>query len=264
MKKITSKDGTTIAFEQLGEGPALILVDGALCYRTFGPMEPLSALLTPHFTVFTYDRRGRGESADTTPYTVEREIEDIAALIAEAGGSASVFGISSGAVLALEATASGLAITRLAIYEPPFINDASQRQQSQDDGTKLGELLAAGQRGAAIELFMTMAGTPAEMISQMRGAPMWPALEALAPTLAYDMAIMGHSSGDGSLPVERLATITIPTLVMSGGASPAGMTEGVQQVARALLHGQYRPLAEQTHNVAPQVLAPVLIEFFKS
>lgn len=258
MHKVTTKDGTPIAFDRTGKGPALILVDGALCSRNFGPMGPLAALLAPHFTVFTYDRRGRGDSGDTLPYAVEREVEDIAALIAEAGGSAFVYGISSGAALALQAAARGLAITRLALYEPPFMIDDSHRAP-EDYLPRLTEWVAAGRRGDAVALFMTDAvGLPAEAVAPMRQAPMWPALEAVAPTLVYDATVMG----DYAVPTERTAAITIPTLVMDGGASPAWARDAVQALADALPNAQHRTLAGQTHEVAADALAPVLEEFF--
>jgi pimeloyl-ACP methyl ester carboxylesterase len=259
MSTVRSSDGTTIAFDQWGEGSPLIYVGGALNDRSAG--APLAALLAQRFTVLSYDRRGRGASGDTPPYAVEREVEDLEALIVEAGGSAFVYGMSSGGALALQAAARGLAITKLAIYEPPFAADDNQRRRAREYATRLTELLSAGRRGDAVELFMTMVGMPAEMIAQMRGAPMWPALEALAPSLAYDSAVMGDSGG-GSLPTERLAAVAAPTLVLDGGASPAWMREVARLVANTLPGGQHRRLEGQTHDVAPEALAPVLEEFF--
>src|SRR5512136_3089047 len=148
MQKVTSKDGTPIAFGKTGHGPAIILVSGALGDRSAA--APLTPLLSPHFTVLAYDRRGRGDSGDTAPYAVEREVEDIDALVTEAGGSAFVYGHSSGAVLALEAAARGLAITRLALYEPPFIVDNSHPPVSADYVARLNQLVAAGRRGDAV------------------------------------------------------------------------------------------------------------------
>ncbi|MGH2516968.1 MAG: alpha/beta fold hydrolase, partial [Ktedonobacterales bacterium] len=229
MNTLTSKDGTTIAFDRVGAGPALILVDGAMCSRTFGPLGPLAALLAPHFTVFTYDRRGRGESGDTLPFAVEREVEDIAALITEAGGSAGVYGISSGAFLAIEAASQlQTTVTKLAVYEPPCGMDEDAIQRFKDYRTQLGGLLAAGRRGDAVALFMRFVGvglatedTPApdDPGAQMRQTPLWPIFEAVAPTLAYDAAAMG----DSSVPREQAAALTMPTLAMAGGASPAWM-----------------------------------------
>src|SRR6266568_645857 len=180
MKKVHSKDSTAIAFDQLGQGSAIILVGGAFTDRSQPTLVQLAALLAPHFTVFNYDRRGRGESGDTAPYAVEREVEDLGALITEAGGSAFVVGGSSGAVLALEA-ARKLPITKLALYEPPFIVDDSRPPLPADYVAQLIELISSGRRGDAVEFFMTKAvGVPAEFVAQMQNAPMWPALEAAA------------------------------------------------------------------------------------
>jgi pimeloyl-ACP methyl ester carboxylesterase len=260
MGKVISKDGTSIAYNQSGNGSPIILVDGAMCYRAFGPMEKLSALLSEHFRVFTYDRRGRGESGDTAPYAVEREIEDIEALINEAGGSAFVYAISSGAGLALSAAARGLAIKKLALYEPPFTLAGLGQRQSEEYVTRLNELVSAGRQGEAVELFMTRTGMPPEAIAQMRNAPMWPMFEAIAPTLVYDAIIMG----DSSVPTEQAATVLVPTLVMDGGASPAWMREAAQAVADVLPHAQHRTISGQTHDVEASALAPVLEEFFAS
>jgi pimeloyl-ACP methyl ester carboxylesterase len=259
MDKVTSKDGTTIAFDQSGQGPAVILVGGALSDRSAG--RPLAALLAPHFSVFGYDRRGRGDSGDTAPYAVEREVEDIEALIEEAGGSASVFGMSSGAVLALEA-ARRLPIARLALYEPPFIVDDSRAPVPEDYVQQLAGLVSAGRRGDAVEYFMTKAvDVPAEYVAQMRSAPSWQGMEALAHTLAYDGAIMGNTLSGNPLPAERWASVTLPTLVMDGGDSPLWARNGVQAIVDVLPNARRRTLAGQTHAVAPEVLALVLVEF---
>lgn len=254
---VISKDGTRIAFEQSGSGPALILVDGAICYRAFGPMRPLSALLSPHFTVFAYDRRGRGDSGDTLPYAVEREIEDIDALIRQAGGSAFVYGTSSGAALTLRAAAHGLAIKKLVMYEPPFNPDDSMREMAVSYTARLKELLAEDRRGDAIALFMNRVGTPAEAVAGMRQAPVWPMFEAVAPTLAYDDAILGHS-----VPTDVAAQVTTPTLVMAGGATYPFMHEAARMLEAAMPNAQRRTLDGQTHDAAPEAVAPVLVEFF--
>lgn len=195
MGKVISKDGTAIAFDKSGQGAAIILVYGAFTVRSQPTMVQLAALLAPHFTVFNYDRRGRGESGDTHPYAVEREVEDLAALIKEAGGSASVWGWSSGAALALEAAARGLAITKLALYEAPYIVDDSRPPLPKDCVTQITEMIASGRRGDAVEYFMTRtAEAPAAWVAQMRNTPMWPELEAVAHTLIYDLAIMRQDS----------------------------------------------------------------------
>jgi len=261
MQTVRSKDGTTIAFDQSGSGPAMILVGGALTERSAG--APLAALLAPHFTVISYDRRGRGDSGDTAPYAVEREIEDIAALIEEAGGSAFIYGKSSGAALTLEAANHGLAIPRLALYEPPFIVDATRPMLPSDYVEHLTELVAAGRRGDAVEYFMAQAvEVPAEMLAHMRQSPLWSAMEQLAPTLLYDDAVMGGAMAGKPLPARRWAAVTMPTLVMDGGASPTWMHNAARAVADALPNAQRRTLAGQTHAVMPDVLAPILVEFF--
>jgi pimeloyl-ACP methyl ester carboxylesterase len=257
---VASRDGTPIAFERMGVGPALVLVDGALCFRSFGPMTPLAELLAPDFTVYRYDRRGRGDSGDTHPYAVAREIEDLEALIAEAGGSAYVFGMSSGAVLALEAAASGLAITKLALYEPPLSVGAEDPEEHEGFARRLEELVAAGRRGDAVEFFLASGGVPPEAIAEMRDEPSWPLFESVAPTLVYDTAVLG----DGTVPRERAATIGAPALVANGGESPDFFREAAAATAQAIPGARHRVLEGQSWGqVAPEALAPVLREFFR-
>jgi pimeloyl-ACP methyl ester carboxylesterase len=255
MPTVISTDGTTIAYERTGSGPPLVLVDGALCYRAAGPMRPLAALLRNDFTVFTYDRRGRGESSDTKPYAVAREVADLQAVIAEAGGEAYVYGISSGAALALATAAAGAGVTKLALYEPPFMADGAQVEGYSG---QLTELLDAGRNGDALALFMTNVGIPAEVISGMRTQPAWASLEAIAPTLAYDDQVLG----DGSVPRELASKIAVPALALAGGASPQSLQQAAKATADALPTGEHRTLDAQTHDVAPDVLAPVLTGFF--
>ena len=265
MSKVISNDSTTIAFDQSGQGPVVILVPSALSDRS--NTTQLAALLSPHFTVVNYDRRGRGESSDTKPYAVECEIEDIAALIDEAGGSAFIFGHSSGAVLALEATSKlPTRIKKQALFEPPFIVDNSRPPVPSDFATHAAELVSAGRRGDAVEFFMISAvGVPAELVAQMKESPMWAGLEAVAHTLAYDGTIMGDTQSGKPLPAQRWATVTAPTLVMDGGESPAWLHNAAQALADILPNAQHRTLKGQDHSVAitaPGVLAPILIEFF--
>ncbi|MBI5035510.1 MAG: alpha/beta hydrolase [Chloroflexi bacterium] len=261
MKKVTSKDGTTIAFDQLGKGSPVILVGGAFQQRASDQrMAQLASLLSHHFTVINYDRRGRGESTDTQPYVVAREVEDLQALIDETGGSVFVFGMSSGAVLALEAAARGLNIKKLAMYEPPFNTDDNGRAAAKNYTKQLTALLTENRRGDAAALAMTTWGTPPQVIEGMRHSPTWSAIESIAPTLAYDDAIMG----DGSVPTQRYASITVPTLVIDGGASPMFMHDAAQAIVTALPNAKRRTLNNQTHAYAPEVLAPVLEEFFAS
>jgi pimeloyl-ACP methyl ester carboxylesterase len=256
MDEVRSKDGTAIAFERSGEGPSLILVVGAFNDRATG--APLAAALQERFTVFNYDRRGRGDSTDTLPYAVEREVEDLEALIEEAGGSASVFGYSSGAVLALRAAAHGLSIPRLALYDPPVSADGGAGRLREDLAARLAGLVEEGRRGDAVELFQTeVVGIPAEVVAQIRQAPFWPALEAMAHTLVYETEILG----DGSLPTELAASVEAPTLVVIGEESSPFIREKAPALADVMPEARVRVLEEQGHDLVPQVLAPVLEEF---
>lgn len=266
MSTVTSRDGTTISYTRTGDGPALILVDGALCFRAFGPMLELAAQLDKDFTVYIYDRRGRGESSDTQPYAIEREIEDIAALIEVAGGSAFVHGMSSGAVLALMAASKLPTITKVSAYEPPLAIDASRPVTVENYLEQLDALLAANRRGDAVELFMQLVGTPAEMVAGMRQSPAWPTFESIAPTLHYDGIIVENPALRQSLPpafADELASIQAPTLVMAGGASPDWMRNAAQTIAKTTPGARYRVLEGQTHQVESASLAPALTEFFK-
>jgi pimeloyl-ACP methyl ester carboxylesterase len=258
MPVVTSADGTAIAYESTGSGPALVLVDGAMCYRAAGPMRPLAALLRGDFTVYTYDRRGRGESSDTTPYAVAREVEDLQALIARAGGEAYLYALSSGAALALTAAAAGPQITRLALYEPPFMAEAEDGARIKEYTERLNGLLDAGRKGDAVALFMTNVGIPAESVAGIRTQPGWAMLEAIAPTLAYDDEVLG----DGRVPRDLARAIAVPALVLAGGASPQSLQQAAKATADALATAEHRTLDGQTHDVAPDVLAPVLVEFF--
>jgi pimeloyl-ACP methyl ester carboxylesterase len=250
MGTVTSKDGTRIAFDQSGEGPAIILVVGAFNDRATG--APLTRFLERHFTVFNYDRRGRGESGDTAPYAIEREIEDLDALIAQAGGSACVFGYSSGAILSLRAAAHGLAISQLALYDPPPTGAKAGHLAPQ-----LTELIAAGRRGDAVELFQTEAvGIPAAVVAQMRNAPFRPALDKMAHTLVYESTILR------SLPEGLLASVRVPTLVVDGEESHVMLRQAAQSLADALPNGRYHTLKGQGHDIVPAVVGPVLEEFF--
>jgi pimeloyl-ACP methyl ester carboxylesterase len=259
---VLSQDGTAIAFDRRGHGPAVILVDGALCYRGMGPSGPLAELLARQFTVFTYDRRGRGESGDTAPYAVEREVEDIAALLSEAGGTAFVWGTSSGAALALEATNRLRGIEKLALYEAPFIVDDS-RSTTQDGWTRIGAAVAADRRSDAVKLFMKTVGVPDIFIALMRFMPAWSKLKGVAHTLPYDGALVQENQKGAPLPAGRWASVTVPTLVMDGGKSPAWMRNANRALASVLPNARHRTLEGQTHMLNAKVHAPVLMEFFK-
>jgi pimeloyl-ACP methyl ester carboxylesterase len=263
MEKVTSKDGTQIAFDRTGEGPAVILVAGALGVRSHPIMSQLAAQLTPYFTVINYDRRGKGDSGDAPPYAVEREIEDIEALIDEAGGSASLYGLSSGAALALEAgNKLPTKVKKLALYEPPYIVDASHPPLPSDFVQQVNNLVSSGRRGDAVALFMKVVGVPEEFIPQMREMPMWPQMEKVAHTLAYDGTIMGDNQSGNPLPPNEWRSATMPTLVIVGGESPAFFHNGTQALVDILPNAQRFVLEGQTHEVSAEALAPVLVEFF--
>jgi pimeloyl-ACP methyl ester carboxylesterase len=261
--KTISTDGTAIAFDRSGQGPALILVDGALCYRASGPSRPLARALAEHFTVFTYDRRGRGDSGDRTPYAIEREVDDISALIREAGGDAFVYGVSSGAALALEAASRGLPVSKLALYEAPFIVDDSRPPIPDDFMSRLNQALASGRRGDAVRHFMRLVGVPAVFIALMRFMPAWSKLTAVAHTLPYDITIVKDYQKGTPLRPTPWAGATMPTLVMDGGKSPAWMRTGMRSLADVLPNATYRTLEGQTHMIRPQALVGPLVDFFK-
>jgi pimeloyl-ACP methyl ester carboxylesterase len=262
MNTVRSADGTTIAFTQAGQGPPLILVDGAMCSRSFGPMSKLAAQLTPRFTVYTYDRRGRGDSGDTVPYAADREVEDIEALVTLAGETVFVHGTSSGSALALEAAKRIPAIGKLAVYEPPFIIDDTRTPIPDDYLDGLNQLVADGRRGDAVKMFMRFVGTPAFVTAVMPFTPVWPKLKAVAHTLPYDITIMqDHQRGTPFMGAEW-AAVKVPALVAVGGNSPAWMTNATRALADALPDARYRTLPGQTHMVKPQAIAPVLTEFF--
>ncbi|HEX5618053.1 MAG TPA: alpha/beta hydrolase [Solirubrobacteraceae bacterium] len=258
-----SEDGTAIAYETCGQGPALILVDGALCYRKMGPSPKVAASLSEHFTVVTYDRRGRGESADSAPYSVNREVEDLAALIAAVGGSAYLCGFSSGAVLALDAAASGLPITGLALYEPPFIVDDSRAPGAADYVEQLRGLLSSDRRGDAVRLFMRHVGLPGPLIALMPLMPAWGKLKRVAHTLPYDGEIMGDTQLGRPLPTTRwLPGTKVKTHVIVGGKSPAFFHNGTKMLADLLPNADHHVLDGQTHMVKAKALAPLLIDCF--
>jgi pimeloyl-ACP methyl ester carboxylesterase len=262
MSTVRSADGTTIAYTRAGQGPPLILVDGALCSRSFGPMPKLAAQLTEHFTVYTYDRRGRGDSGDTAPYEPDREVEDLEALVALAGEQVFVHGTSSGAALALEAAKHIRSITKLAVYEPPFIVDDTRPPMPEDWLPQLKALVAGGQRGDAVKMFMRFVGTPAIVTAVMPLTPVWGKLKAVAPTLPYDIAILADHQRGIALTQAEWAAIKVPTLVAAGGKSPAWMTNGTRALASALPDATYRTLPGQNHMVKAQAIAPALTEFF--
>jgi pimeloyl-ACP methyl ester carboxylesterase len=262
MSQVRSIDGTTIAYEKSGEGPAIILVDGALCSRAMGPMPKLAPHLAESHTVFTYDRRGRNESGDTAPYSVQREIEDLEALIDEAGGSASLFGVSSGAALALEvASRSSSRVEKLALYEAPFIVDDSREPLPPDFLEHVRHAVAGDRRGDAVRMFLKQVGMPSIFLALMRVTPVWRKLEAVAHTLPYDISVVKDNQRGEPLTAERWTTARVPTVVFAGGKSPVWMQNGQRALATALPDAELRVLPGQTHMVKAKALAPELVEF---
>lgn len=256
MNTVTSKDGTRIAYDRLGTGPAVILINGGPTDRRTN--APLADLLQANFTVINYDRRNRGDSGSDAPSSIDHEIDDLAAVLGAAGDQAFVFGSSGGAVLALQA-ARVLPFARLAVWEPPFIVPGTRAPVPDSYLPQLTELLGEGRRGDAVALFMTQAvGVPAEFVDQMRHAPFWASLEGLAHTLVTDAALMG----DWTVPTGQLADVRVPTLVLDGGASPAASRTSARAVTAALPQAQHQSIEGQEHNVAPEAIAPVLRAFF--
>jgi hypothetical protein len=262
-KTVTSADGTPIAYETFGQGPPLIAVCGATCDRAL--MRPTAQALGTHFATINFDRRGRGDSGDTLPYAVDREIEDIAALIDEAGGSAHLHGHSSGAGLVLHAVAAGLPVEKFVLHDPPYSpDDASSQDAARRFARGIRGLLAEDRRAEAIETFYRGTGMPDEMIEAMRETPMWPRLIALAPTLAYDSAVMGDIENGGAVPGDVVARARRPGLVLVGGESPPFMLDVSLRLADLLSDGSHRVIEGQGHVVAPDVLAPMVAEFLRT
>ncbi len=275
---VSSADRTPIAYDTYGDGPPLIMVGGALSFRAHARVERVAEPLASRFTVISYDRRGRGDSLDLTPYEVQREVDDIEALIDAFGGKAYLYGMSSGAMLALEA-ASRLPdkVIKLVMYEPPLILDDSRPPVPADYLPRLNELIAQGRRGDAVALFMIDAvGIPEEFVAQMRGAPSsqapagndgmappeWAAMEEIAHTLAYDATIMGELMSGKPLPEGRWTSATMPVLVITGGNSAPFFASGAQALVEQLPDARHEVLEGQDHNVSPTALAPVLLKFF--
>jgi pimeloyl-ACP methyl ester carboxylesterase len=256
MGNVKSEDGTVIACDRYGQGPPVIVVGGALTsgLRSFPAFVELAAALSSDFTVYTFDRRGRGDSGDSAPYAVDREIEDLEALIGEAGGAAAVHGLSSGAVIAVEAAARGAAITKLTLFEPPVSRDESDPSAA----AARRELLVAGRRGEVVEQFLTGIGLPPEAVAGLRQSPEWSRLETVAHTLAYDDAI----TSDPTLWIERARSVRVPTLVIDSDVSPAHLRDAAQAASSALPNARRHTVPGSFHDVPTEILAPVVAEFF--
>jgi pimeloyl-ACP methyl ester carboxylesterase len=258
MPHVQSQDGTCIAYDNLGRGPALIYINGALSHRRFAPIKADAEAFAAHFTVYSYDRRGRGESSDTPPYAVAREIEDISALIDASGGAAYLYGHSSGATLALEAALSlGSRVRKLALYEPPYSEDDAARREALEFTAQLKQLLADNQRGSALELWLQGTGMPQEIVTEMRESPEWSTLESLAPTLVYDATLTASLP-----PVARLGKVNTPTLIMVGEQSFSFMANVAQTLCAAIPLARYSLLQGQGHTAKPETVTPLLVEFF--
>ncbi|MBA2676766.1 alpha/beta hydrolase [Ramlibacter sp.] len=258
---VPSADGTRIAFSATGAGPAVILVDGALCYRGMGPGDALARCLADGFTVFQYDRRGRGKSGDTAPYAVQREIEDLGAVLKAAGGTAMLWGTSSGAVLALDAAAQLPGVAKVAVYEAPLIADGS-RPTTEKDWLAIRQAVARGDRSQAVRQFLRSVGLPGLAVAMMRLLPMWPRLKAVAHTIPYDGELVADLQRGKPPDAARWAGVAVPVLVADGGRSPQWMRNGNAALAAALPNASYRTVAGLTHNLKAPVLAPVLASFF--
>jgi pimeloyl-ACP methyl ester carboxylesterase len=262
VEKVISKDGTSIAVDRLGTGPALILVDGAMCSRGFGPMPPLAKELASRFTVYHYDRRGRGDSGDGFAFEPQREIEDLEAVLKHAGGSALVFGISSGAALAGEAVRQLRGIRRLALFEAPYVIDNTHEPLPPNFIEETKALVASGNRSGAVKKFMRYVGTPALMVLVMPLFPFWKKLTKIAHTLANDLEIIAPHHNGKPFPEGKWSMVTVPVLVMAGGKSPAYMQNAMRAWAKAFPNAIHQTLPGQTHMVKQDVLAPALTEFF--
>ncbi|SDU38317.1 alpha/beta fold hydrolase [Jiangella alkaliphila] len=260
---VTSADGTTIAYTKVGSGPPLVLVDGAMCYRDSGPMADLAKGLAAAFTVYYYDRRGRGESTDTAPYAVEREAEDLEALITAAGGDVFVYGCSSGVALALEtAKRPGSGIRKLALYELPAVTDDTGKHWEPDLLAHTDELIAADRRGDTVKLFMKTVGVPGFVVAIMRYTKVWKTLTGVAHTIPYDFRVLGDTGYGKPFPADRWSAVTQPALVMDGGKSPEYMRNSQRRLAEVLPNARYRTLPGQTHMVKAAAQVPVLTEYF--
>jgi pimeloyl-ACP methyl ester carboxylesterase len=249
-----SQDGTRIAFEKAGNGPAVVIVSGALAHRDGG--KPLAGKLMHRFTVYTYDRRGRGDSSDTKPYAVDREIEDLGALIEQAGNKAYLYGVSSGAALALQAAArlGPAKVSKLAVYDTPYGQDQGDFNEQKE---RINQLVQTGKPGDAASFFLSAVGTPPQVLEDMKRSPDWEGISKMDFTLAYDYAVLGN----GTVP-DSVKLITVPTLVMNGEKSLPFMRPTADRIAELIPDARRKTLEGQTHQAAPEVVAPLLIEFF--
>lgn len=256
--EVISKDGTKIVYDKYGKGPALICITGALVYRKMPNVEEGYKKLSLYFTVYTYDRRGHGESGDTKPYSIKKEVEDIEAIIKEAGGSAYLYGHSSGAVIALEAALNlGKKVKKIALHDAPYNVDEKSQKESQEFYKKISALLEADRKVDAVEFFLSSIGMPPEMLDGMRQSPVWPEFKAMAPTILYDETIVGNL-----VPIEKAKQITVPALVIYGDKSPPFVATVAESLSKAIPNAKLLILKGQDHFVSPEVITPILVKFF--
>jgi pimeloyl-ACP methyl ester carboxylesterase len=259
MKTAISKDGTTLAYDVYGSGPPLVSITGATCFRNFKPVLDDARKFASSFTVYNYDRRGRGDSTDTQPYSVEKEVEDIEAIVDAAGGTAHIYGHSSGAVLALEAAVHLKdKLLKIVIYDPPYVHDATEKAQYSELGQKVSKLLAGGKNSQAIRIFLTQIGMPRIFVWMLPLFPEWKTMVALAPTLAYDIALT-----DDLPPLKRMSQIAVPTHIIVGEKSPASINQVAKQLATAIPNATFDQLAGQNHMVSASALLPILTKYLK-
>ncbi|MEU5694863.1 alpha/beta hydrolase [Actinosynnema sp. NPDC020468] len=261
MGQVRSQDGTTIGYTRRGSGPAVVLVDGAMCYRAFGPLEKLAQALEDRFTVYTYDRRGRGESGDTAPYAREREVEDLAALVEEAGGRAHLVGVSSGGTLVAEAVNLGVPAEKFVVYESPMVVDATHPPMPADLPATLRDLVDTDRRGDAVKLFMRWVGTPGFFVAILPLLPPWKKLKPVAHTLPYDVEFVREFQHGTPLPADRYAGAKAPGLVVAGAKSPEYMRNAQARLAEVLPNAELLVLPGQTHLVKADALAPAVTDF---
>lgn len=264
-KRVVSKDGTPIAYEQSGRGPAVVLVSAALADRM--GTRKLAAALSAHCTVLNYDRRGRGASGDTVPYAPEREVEDLAALLEAAGGHAALFGSSSGAVLALDAAARlGTKVDRVFLYEPPVIVDGSHAPMDPGLAAEIHALVEAGRRDDAVERFFAKGmGLPAPAARMMRWfMPGWSSMNRIAQTAPYDLAVLAGTQTGQPLPADRWAGVKAPVLVEVGSRSEPFFHSGAKALAALVPGTKYKALEGRDHSavlMAGEALAAEVVQF---
>ncbi|MEO6394724.1 MAG: alpha/beta hydrolase [Devosia sp.] len=262
MAFVTSKDGTSIGYSVVGTGPPIVLVDGAMCWRAMGPATPLAEELKDRFTVYTYDRRGRGESGDTKPYAIQREVEDLEAVIAAAGGSVAIYAISSGVALALEAANSISGITSLVLYEAPIFTDTTRKPVPANYVQRMDALLARGDNAGAVKHFMQNGiNVPWFGLLMMQLFGMFKKMAVVGPTLPYDTALVYPFWNHRPIPKGRWAKATMPALVVGGGKSDAWMQNAQKAIADNLPNATHKTLAGQNHMVAASAIAPLIKEF---